>query len=197
VNITNNTIPSTLSNTFRIASFAHDCIPPPPWMAITSPADPHFTSLRIVDPPAGYTTSIGIRKSGSIVLGWEYIDQRNSLDKGINNLTVEFVNFETGQATGLYRWKSSDLLSASFPFAGTDVSVGAWQLRANYSNALEGSPPGATITHLSEKFFITGEQGGCSGIGRRAKANGAEQSKRLSMPCHITLLTLAAVSIYR
>jgi len=89
---------------------------------------------------------------GEIVLGWYHIDARNNLGAGITNLTFEYVNYKTGLATGLTA--VDDGGSTTFSFDGTDVSVGLWRVRANYTNKYEGLPSGTPVSAYSEVFIV-------------------------------------------
>ena len=125
---------------------------------------------------AGSATTIGKNLEGSVYVAWTYRDMRNVINTGINNITMDIVNVKTGLATGQYVWPTGDTEGAVIDFVGTAVFLGAWKIRANYSNTLEGSPPGSTITQWSEEFFISGDNGPCDGIGT-ASSNGAEWIK--------------------
>ena len=95
-------------------------------------------------------TSNAFMVPGSILLSWYTIDERNNFNTGINNLTVEYVNYKTGEATGLN--VVNDTSNGSY--ISFDVSVDLWRVRANYTNQFEGSPPGKHFTTYSEVFVV-------------------------------------------
>ena len=129
---------------------------------------------------------------------WYNIDDRNLNGAGIGNLTLEFVNYQTGQATGLQ--VVDDEGSSGFLFDGTAVSVGLWRLRANYSNQFEGSPPGTPVSTYSDAFVVFNDishqcaaDGASSGGG--SKSGGSTRLRAIPIAWLVVWLTL--VSLYR
>ena len=101
-------------------------------------------------------------------------DHRNSINAGISKLTFEYVNDKTGEATGLNTPSLDGNIANNFDFAGTDVSPGAWRIRANYTNTFEKGSP---LSYLSDVFYIQGVDGDCEGLGKSStNGNGANQS---------------------
>jgi hypothetical protein len=176
VNVTNDGNNSVRSDTFQVTAHVFDCLTPPSWTNITSPSDPNFRSLRVTLPQAGDVTSIGKDKAGEILVAWDFVDYRNFLGAKVSNTTLEFVNDKTGEATGKYIPKESDSLSVLFPFAGTDVSPGAWRIRANYTNPFENG--GKPTFYLSEVMFLSGPSATeeCDGIGKSSKSGGSHNN---------------------
>src|SRR5580698_7581444 len=95
-------------------------------------------------------------------------DVRNAGNINISNLAFDFVSEKTGQAFGNHPANSDELFisTVAFQFAGTGVSVGAWRVRANYSNTLENN--NQTVSQLSDVFYIEGADytKTCDGLGK-------------------------------
>jgi hypothetical protein len=111
---------------------------------------------------------------------------------------LEFVNYKTGQATGLQVIEDGG--STTFPFDGTAVSVGLWRLRANYSNQFEGSPRGTPVSSYSDVFVVFDDlfhkcaaDGASSGGG--SKSGGSTRLRAIPIAWLVVWLTL--VSLYR
>jgi hypothetical protein len=188
VNITNDNNNSVLSDPFTVTPTTFDCLtPPPPKYNITSTSDPNYRSLGMGSPSAGSVA----RLDTFVYVTWGYVvsmdisffspfvnlcsqlldktqDVRNKGNTNISNLVFEFVNEKTGQAFGNHPADSDELFIAqiAFQFAGTGVSVGAWRVRANYSNTLENG--NQTVSQLSDLFYIEGADytKTCDGLGK-------------------------------
>jgi len=192
VNVTNAT--SVLSDTFNITAGSPDCTPPAPWTNIASTSDPNYRSIHIDSPAGGDAVEV----PGEIVATWYNIDGRNDNGAGIGNITLEFVNYKTGQATGLQVLENED--STTFPFDGTAVSVGLWRLRANYSNKFEGSPPGTPVSTYSDVFVVFDDlfhkcaADGASSSGG-SKSGGSRRLRAIPTAWLVVWVTL--ISLYR
>ena len=197
VNVSNASV-SALSDTFEVTAPQFNCLHPPTWTNITSTSDPNYRSLVLTSPQAGDVQSIGINKGGEIDVSWAYRvdvtlffrqsyaltyvqDARNAVNANISQLTFEYVNDKTGEATGSSTPTLEDTVSTIFAFSGTDLSPGAWRIRANYTNTFEKGSP---VSYLSEIFYIDGADGNCEGlatssIGGKGSNGGAGRFKGL------------------
>jgi len=180
VNVTNDNNNSALSDTFTVTPTTFDCLtPPPPKYNITSTSDPNYRSLSLGSPSAGSVS----RLDTFTYVTWGYVDIRNKGDTNISNLAFDFVSEKTGQAFGNHPANSDELFisQVAFQFAGTGVSVGAWRVRANYSNTLENG--NQTVSQLSDLFYIEGADytKTCDGLGKGTTSGSGKLGERLGL----------------
>jgi len=159
------------SPTIQITSGSFDCANPPAFPNITSPTSSSYTSFRLESPEPGTveTVSTDGRNVGSAIVTWTYRDNKNAFGDGIDKFSIEFMLQDSkGNLASVATVPSPDPTKESllFDFPQTGIVQGVYQLRVNYTNVFQDGvvQPGSVVTHLSEEFFIAGDQSACQGV---------------------------------
>ncbi|KAG6889426.1 hypothetical protein C0995_001193 [Termitomyces sp. Mi166 len=132
---------------------------PPPYHNITSPSSPLFTSLHVVQPPAGFNAY-----QNDMFITWAFRDARNLFvtNSGISNVTVQVVNATTSDPIGPrqipdeFEEENGQMRLADPPL----VIGGTYKLVVEYRNYVQDGlvAPGDVVTHISEMFnFVTAD----------------------------------------
>lgn len=164
------------SSDFNLTAAGSECGSTPanlsPWVNITSPSDPKYTSIFLHTPTAGDLLSLDNQgKLLALNPYWAYRDARNDKGAGINNFTVEVVqnsgNGTYKSFTSLPNPPANDLADPKLLFKPNATFLpGGYELRINYTNSVQDGaiPPGQLVTYISPTFFFIGNHSTCDGV---------------------------------